>query len=153
MVQINGIPRVLPTFTVCDLGTDMDLFVTTPQSVANSTWRFTGWSDLGPNPRTIRCDIPLNYTANFERVDVTPPTTPSPAQPVVAFVILAIVVIAVVLLGILLWWTTRKESPTAPPPVPLQLGHPAASASRCPNCGSPREQDWTYCMMCGAPLR
>jgi len=150
-VNVDGIPRVLPAEFTCDFGTDRVLSVTTPQTVSNSTWRFTGWSDFGPNPRTIRCDGPGNYSANFERV-VGP--NPPPSPPIVAFVILAIVVAIIVILGVVLWLTNRKGSPMASaPPVPLQVRTPASLATRCPDCGSPAAQDWTYCMVCGASLR
>ena len=152
-VNVDGIPRVLPAEFTCDFGTDRVLSVTTPQTVSNSTWRFTGWSDFGPNPRTIQCDGPGNYSANFERV-VGPGQNPPPSPPIVTFVILAIVVAIIVILGLVLWLTNRKGSPMASAaPVPLQVRTPASLATRCPNCGSPAAQDWTYCMLCGASLR
>jgi len=150
-VQVNGMLRVLPADIVCDFGTNLTLFVTTPQTVSGSTWRFTGWSDFAPNPRTIRCDGPGgDYTANFERIDVT---GPNPPPPIIAFVIVVIIVAFVAILGVVLWMTSRKQSPMASaPPVPLTVRPPVSLATRCPNCGSFAASDWTYCMVCGASL-
>jgi len=155
LVQINGIPRVLPEAYVCEFGRNFTLFVVNTQTVSGSTWRFTGWSDSGPNPRTVSCDGPRNYTANFERENVPGPNPP-PSPPIVPLAIIAIVVTLVVLLGVVLWLTNRRRSPTvavAPPPVPLRVETPASLANRCANCGNPVAQDWTFCMMCGASLR
>ena len=152
VVHVDGFPRVLPHQIVCDVGTDHELFVPTPQSVSGVQWRFVGWSDFGPNPRTIRCDGPRNYTATFERVEVAG-TPPDPGL-LLVLVIVAIVGLAVALPVTLLWWTNRKRAPqVALPPVALGVGPPPSPANRCLRCGSPNAPDWSYCMMCGAPMR
>jgi len=155
-IFVDGDRFLTPAEFACREGTTHVLAVPQTQTDSfNGTFRFEAWSDGGPATRTIGCTEAFNYTAIFAHIEGPgPPGGPSPTPwNAIAAMVLLLVGLVVVLPVLLLRRSDRKRPPaTETLPVPTALASHTGPRA-CPNCVSPAEQDWTYCMKCGASLR